>query len=70
MIKAFYFVGKYADVGHDEKAAGIERGRAYPVFITYNKVDPNQKHTYAWFVCEEDAIEHANFKNKPLTHVS
>ncbi len=63
MHRAFYFVGKYGDVGHDEKAAGVVRGRAYPVFITYNKDNPNQKHTYAWFVCEADAVEHAKFKN-------
>ena len=60
---AFYFVGRYAEVGHDEKAAGIEQGRTYPVFITYNRKQPEQKHTHAWFVCEEDAIEHAKLKN-------
>ena len=63
MSEAFYFDGKYDEVGHDEKAAGVERGRAYPVFITYNKEQPEQKHTHSWFVCEEDAIEYAKFKN-------
>lgn len=63
MSGAFYFVGKYAEVGHDEKAAGIERGRAYPVFSTYDRSNPDQKHTNAWFVSEADAIEWAEFQN-------
>jgi len=63
MDKVFYFVGKYAEVGHDEKAAGIKRGRSYPVFSTYNKLDLAQKHTNAWFISEKDAIEWAKFKN-------
>ena len=42
MSRAFYFVGKYGEVGHEEKAAGIERGRAYPVFTTYNRSQPEQ----------------------------
>ena len=63
MSEIFYFVGEYADVGHDEKEAGIERGGAYPVFSTYNKSDQNQKHTNAWFVYESDAVEWAKFKN-------
>ena len=64
MSKAFYFVGRYADVGHEEKEAGIERGRAYPVFSTYNKNNPDEKHTNAWFVSESDAIEWAKYKNE------
>ena len=63
MINAFYFVGKYGDVGHDEKAAGIERGRAYPVFTTYDRSNPKQKHTCAWFVHEDDAVRFAEHKN-------
>lgn len=63
MSEAFFFVGKYDEVGHEEKAAGIERGRSYPVFVTYNKNQPEQKHTYAWFICRADAEEYAKFKN-------
>ncbi len=62
-MTVYYFVGKYADVGHRDKAAGVEKGRGYPVFSTYNKDDKNQKHANAWFVFEVDAINWANYKN-------
>lgn len=62
----FYFVGKYGEVGHNEKQAGMKdgEGRAYPVFSTYNRDNPNEKHTNAWFVCEAHAIEWADMMNK------
>ncbi len=63
-MNCYYFVGKYDEVGHDEKASGIEKGRAYPVFSTYNRADKNQKHTNAWFVYEVDAIKWAQYKNE------
>ncbi|MBL4783603.1 MAG: hypothetical protein JKX92_15330 [Porticoccaceae bacterium] len=62
-MKPFYFVGKYGDVGHDEKAAGRKNGRAYPVFSTYNRKNTEEKHTNAWFVIESEAVEWAKFKN-------
>jgi len=68
MKEEFYFVGRYAETGHEEKAAGVERGRAYPVFITYNKDNPDEKHTHSWFIFECDAISYAKFKNAHRSH--
>lgn len=68
MNEAFYFVGSYGDIGHDEKSAGKEdgQGRAYPVFSTYNTANPDEKHTNAWFICKDDADEWASSKNTSL----
>jgi hypothetical protein len=65
MSSAHYFVGKYGDVGHEEKAAGKADGdgRAYPVFSTYNRSNPDERHVNAWFIHESDAIAWADMKN-------
>ena len=72
MKKPFYFVGKYGEVGHEEKAAGKNDGdgRGYPVFSTYDQNNPNQKHTNAWFVFESDAIEWAKKMNELVEKLS
>lgn len=72
LIESFYFVGKYEEVGHDEKELGITKGRSYPVFLTFNKDQPEQKHTCAWFIHSQDAIDFAYCKNKEneYTHVN
>lgn len=62
-MEALYFVGEYGEVGHEEKAAGRTKGRAWPVFSTYAPENPEQKHTNAWFVVKADAVEWAKFKN-------
>ena len=61
--KELHFIGKYMESGHDEIAANAKPNRGYPVFSTYNKNNPDEKHTNAWIVFEEDAIEWANMKN-------
>ena len=67
-MNAFYFVGKYGEVGHQEKSAGKSNGKghAYPVFSTYNKNNKEEKHTNAWFIHESDAIDWTNYMNKKI----
>ena len=59
--KAHYFVGSYGQAPHDAPEGYWSRG--YPVFSTYNKENPEERHSEACFVSERDAKEWADIKN-------
>ena len=66
--KPFYFVGNFGERGHEDIAAGqTEALFGYPVFITYNKENPKEKHNQARFIHSSDAIQHAELMNKERT---
>lgn len=62
--KPFYFVGNFGERGHEDIAANqTEPLFGYPVFTTYNKENPNEKHNQARFIHVDDAIQWAEMKN-------
>jgi hypothetical protein len=63
MNQPFYFTGKYGEVGHENEQAGQDFIAGYPVFFTYNKENPKEKHNSARFVHSEDAELWARIKN-------
>ena len=62
--KPYYFVGNFGELGHENIAAGQTKPiSGYPVFSTYTKENPNEKHNQARFVHCFDAIQWAEMKN-------
>ena len=57
----YYFVGEYGQAPHYAPPEYVSSG--YPVFSTYNKENPKERHSQAIFVHREDAGSWAEHKN-------
>lgn len=68
MSEEFYFVGKDGQTSHDDLKD--YRVGGYPVFLTFNKSNPNERHYMARFCHYEDAVMYADIKNKALANES